>query len=86
MAAGLSRVLLWLPWSCLEPAVSIAWQPGTLLNAVPPAAPASVWADAPHKTSSGGGRYVLILIFWNNTKYSVPKFICASTEARCTEV
>lgn len=32
MVAGLSWTLLWLPWSRLEPAVSIAWQPQTLLT------------------------------------------------------
>lgn len=31
-AAGLSWPLLWLPWSCLEVTVSIAWQPQTLLT------------------------------------------------------
>lgn len=31
-AAGLSWTLLWLHWSCLEVAMSIAWQPQTLLT------------------------------------------------------
>lgn len=50
------------------------------------AAPTSVWAAASHKTSSGGSHYVLLFLFWNNTKYSVLKFIPANTAGRCTEV
>lgn len=50
------------------------------------AVPTSIWAAAPHKTSSGGSHYVLTFLFWNNTKYSVLKFIPANTEGRYTEV
>lgn len=50
-----------------------------------PAAPATVWAAALHKTSAGS-HYIWIFLFWNNTKYGVLKFSPANTEGRCTEV